>query len=120
MEKYIPEEWAKRYDGRNITLFIPGEKNQNLLIITEGTGDNLFPEDIKRGYVDYINWSTCKFSPDPEDTFELPSFKEVDGGMVMFRWYVTEASFTEIISKALFDAGIVTEDIYIVKGGESL
>ena len=39
-----------RYD--DLYIFVPVMKQ--IVRIAEGTGDNLLPEDIEEGYVDYI------------------------------------------------------------------
>lgn len=55
-----------------IYIYVPGE--QQIIQISEGTGDNLHDEDIKEGYVDYIYY---------EQYSREYGFPEVDGGMVM-------------------------------------
>ena len=47
---------------------------QQILKISEGSGDNLLDEDIDNGYVDYIYY---------EQYSREYGFPEVDGGMVM-------------------------------------
>ena len=39
-----------RYE--DLYIFVPAMKQ--IIRIAEGTGDNLLPEDIEEGYVDYI------------------------------------------------------------------
>lgn len=55
-----------------IYIYVPGE--QQIIKISEGSGDNLTDDDIAQGYVDYIYYE-C-YSREPE-------FPEVDGGMIM-------------------------------------
>ena len=55
-----------------IYIYVPGE--QQIIQISEGSGDNLQDEDIKKGYVDYIYY---------EQYSREYGFPEVDGGMVM-------------------------------------
>ena len=55
-----------------VYIYIPGE--QQIIKISEGTGDNLLEEDTNEGYVDYIYY---------EQYSREPGFPEVDGGMVM-------------------------------------
>lgn len=55
-----------------IYIYVPGE--QQILKISEGTGDNLLEEDSAEGYVDYIYY---------EQYSREYGFPEVDGGMVM-------------------------------------
>lgn len=55
-----------------IYIYVPGE--QQIIQISEGTGDNLHDEDIEKGYVDYIYY---------EQYSRGCGFPEVDGGMVM-------------------------------------
>lgn len=46
-----------------------------IITAVEGTGDNLLPEDIKEGYVDYLMTNVYK-----QDGYELV---EEDGGQMM-------------------------------------
>lgn len=57
-----------------VNIFVP-DYNQ-IIIIKEGSGDNLDKEDIENGYVDYIYYS--QYSLDEE-------LGEVDGGMIMIK-----------------------------------
>lgn len=55
-----------------IYIFVPDA--QQIVQISEGSGDNMLDEDIEAGYVDYIYY----------EQYELePGVPEVDGGMVM-------------------------------------
>ena len=56
----------------DVYIYVPGE--QQIIKISEGSGDNLTDDDIACGYVDYIYYE-C-YSREPE-------FPEVDGGMIM-------------------------------------
>lgn len=55
-----------------IFIYVP-DKNQ-IIRISEGTGDNLLDEDIDAGYVDYIYYDQHARDID---------FPEVDGGQIM-------------------------------------
>ena len=59
-----------------IYIFVP-EADQ-VVMIAEGSGDNLLDEDIEAGYVDYIYYEQYVLPDDPD-----ADMKEVDGGMVM-------------------------------------
>lgn len=64
------------------------------IVITEGTGDNLFQEDIDAGYVDYVNYETYKTleqARNNDDTYAS------DGGMV----YLKEAYQTLVVKEVL-------------------
>lgn len=54
-----------------------------LIMIQEGTGDNLLPEDRDAGYVDYINWYDVTLGE-----FEV---LEGDGGMLLLETYISDA-----------------------------
>lgn len=56
----------------SIYIYVPSE--QQIIRISEGSGDNLFPDDIEAGFVDYIYY---------ESYSRECGFPEVDGGMVM-------------------------------------
>lgn len=55
-------------------IFIPDMKQ--IIRITEGSGDNLLPEDIEEGYTDYIYYEQYELSQ---------GFPEVDGGQVLLK-----------------------------------
>lgn len=55
-----------------IYIYVPGE--QQIIRISEGSGDNLSEEDMAEGYVDYIYYEQYSREID---------FPEVDGGMIM-------------------------------------
>ena len=55
-----------------IYIYVPSKKQ--IIRITEGSGDNLTGDDVKRGYVDYIYYEVHQLKQ------ELP---EADGGMIM-------------------------------------
>ena len=74
-------------------LMIQFYNADSFLCFSEGTGDNLLPEDIKAGYVDYINWTAYKVVIDGE-----PEFREVDGGMVLTKEHVRDLSPMDIVS----------------------
>ena len=55
-------------------LFIYVPEVRQIIRIAEGSGDNLLPEDIEDGYVDYIYYEQYGLGPD------MP---EVDGGQIL-------------------------------------
>lgn len=61
--------------------FIP--KHKDFLKIQPGTGDNLLPEDIEEGYIDYILWNRFKVDELSIDG-ELDTIN-TDSGMIMFK-----------------------------------
>lgn len=56
----------------SIYIYVP--EAQQIVKISEGSGDNLLDEDIEAGYVDYIYYEQYVMDPD---------MRETDGGMVM-------------------------------------
>lgn len=87
------KENPNRYD--DLYIFIPDE-NQ-IIRISEGSGDNLLPEDTAEGYVDYIYY----------EQYELSNgLSEVDGGQVLLkdmfrdRYGCTEDSIPEVLNMA--------------------
>lgn len=91
----------------DVYIYVPGE--QQIIKISEGTGDNLTDEDMDAGYVDYIYY---------EQYSREQGFPEVDGGMIMLTELFQEKynSTAECISAVLDMAfGDVTMD-YIVLG----
>lgn len=55
-----------------IYIYVPD--TQQIIKISEGSGDNLLDEDIEAGYVDYIYY---------EQYVMDPHMRETDGGMIM-------------------------------------
>lgn len=56
------------------TIFIYVPLNNQIIRISEGTGDNLLDEDIEAGYVDYIYYEQYELGDD---------IRESDGGQIM-------------------------------------
>lgn len=103
------KENPNRYD--DLYIFIPDE-NQ-IIRISEGSGDNLLPEDTAEGYVDYIYY----------EQYELGNgLSEVDGGQVlleeMFRdkFRCTEEAVGDVLSMAY---GTYEIDYVVLKGKEN-
>ena len=98
-----------RYE--DLYIFISAMKQ--IIRIAEGTGDNLLPEDIEEGYVDYIYYEQYELSQD---------FPEVDGGQVlleeMFRdkFSCTEEAVEDVLTMAYGNYKI---DYMILKGKEN-
>lgn len=63
----------------DIFIYVPSV-NQ-IVMIAEGTGDNLLGEDIAQGYVDYINYEQYSVEQD---------FPQMDGGMILKYKYLSE------------------------------
>lgn len=61
--------------------------------ICEGTGDNLLPEDIDEGYIDYIYYEVYNTLQDVYDR------KEYDGGMVLLKEYYVDLSIEDIVNR---------------------
>lgn len=75
-----------------------------------GTGDNLLDEDYEEGYVDYAN----VYSYEYEDSDE--GFTMLDGGMVLTKTLIEdmEHGLIDIIPNALYEMGIVANDVVVV------
>ena len=95
-----------RYE--DLYIFVPAMKQ--IIRIAEGTGDNLFPEDIEEGYADYIYYEQYELSQ---------GFPEIDGGQVlmeeMFRnkFGCTEDAIEDVLSMAY---GTYEIDYVVLKG----
>ena len=63
----------------NILVFVKSKKV--FLKVQEGTGDNLSPEDIADGFVDYVLWST--FRPESLGIDGELNMNSIDSGMLM-------------------------------------
>ncbi len=95
-----------------VNLFIP-ECNQ-LLIIKEGSGDNLSYEDREEGFVDYIYYTQYSLeSGDPN---------EIDGGMILQKTYLSETySSLRLVIGDVLDMAYDSKDtpyILLAKKGE--
>ena len=69
------------------------KSKQVFLRIQAGTGDNLFEEDIQKGFVDYCLWST--FKPENIDIDGELDMECLDGGMVLSKKYFTPKTALE-------------------------
>ena len=89
-----------------VSLFIP-ECNQ-IVIIKEGSGDNLSREDREEGFVDYIYYT--QYSLNNGD------IEEVDGGMILQKSYLadTYSSLRLVISDVLDMAYDSKDTPYVV------
>ena len=67
--------------------------------IYEGTGDNLWQEDIDEGFVDYINWESYTVSVE-DDEFAM---EEDNGGMVLCEKMVADMTMEAFINEVLDD-----------------
>ena len=87
----------------DIMLYIP--KTETIIVISEGTGDNLLDEDIEAGYMDYLNYEVA-------DVSEMLSNRSIpeDGGMIMYEELIQE-KFKDL-KETIPD---VLEDIYGTK-----
>lgn len=90
-----------------IYIYVPGE--QQILKISEGSGDNLTEEDLLDGLVDYIYY---------EQYSREYGFPEVDGGMVMLtEMFQDKYESTEDCIPAVLDMAFGDETMeYIVLG----
>ena len=61
--------------------------------IYEGTGDNLFQEDINDGYVDYLNFEFYNHLTDVRDD------DYIDGGMILLKTLYQDMTPEEIIDQ---------------------
>lgn len=62
-------------------LFVFVQDTRQIIRISEGTGDNLLPEDVEAGYVDYIYYEQYELETD---------IQSVDGGMILLKELVRD------------------------------
>ena len=80
-------------------------KSKKLLLkVQEGTGDNLLHEDIQRGYVDYVLWST--FQPDYLDIDEELTFSCIDSGMALYKQELIVDTFIQDTLPAAYEQAV--------------
>lgn len=78
------------------TLYVPEKKE--FLFICEGTGDNLLPEDIQNGYVDYIELYTYSFTGDTDAPLQ-----DEDGGEMMLKSFYQDFENEKCLFEACLD-----------------
>lgn len=61
--------------------------------IWEGTGDNLLPEDVDAGYVDYLNY---EYYETLNDVYEQSNY---DGGMILLKKLCQDCTIKEILKQ---------------------
>ena len=92
----------EKYNGEPMIFTFANEVHSTFtLVVEEGTGDNLWDEDIENGYVDYINWTMYAIKMD----CDLPVFTEWDGGMVLTQKYVQDMTIEEIWDRVHDEVG---------------
>ena len=69
------------------------DNNGQYYHITEGTGDNLSPEDLNQGYVDYIYYDIY------DSINDIHEDDIYDGGIIMLEKLYVEMSLEEIIQR---------------------
>ena len=111
----------EKYEGQQLFVYVPLKDRGCLIVIEEGSGDNLLTEDISAGYVDYVNYSIGKLSLSACDIEEPDlNFRFEDGGMVMFKTYVQGMTVGEIVRAVMEDAGLGSFFFgMLLKGGVS-
>ena len=75
--------------------FIARGDDGNFYVIKEGTGDNLMPEDVEDGYVDYIYY-------DVYDNLRAARDDDgdcVDGGMILLKELYADKTIKEILDR---------------------
>ena len=99
------------YNGEPLTLLFAEEgRGTYAVVVEEGTGDNLWDEDVDNGYVDYINWEMYAVRMD----YNLPTFVEWDGGMVLMKNYAQETP-VEVICDIIRNETGMTSSPHIVE-----
>lgn len=76
---------------KSVKIYFP--ETEEFILATEGTGDNLLPEDEAQGYKDYIMATIYRV-----DGYE---FTELDGGQIMCDTLVEDMTSREFIDKVL-------------------
>ena len=86
-------------------------KDVGFIRIAEGTGDNLLPEDIDEGYVDYILIDGYKY----DGTELVEDYYVVDGGQALLtELYQNKFSNTHEVIKYLIDEDWIPDASYTI------
>lgn len=75
---YPQQQLVDLHDFDDICVFVP--EHNEILHISEGTGDNLSQEDINNGLIDYIYY----------DQYDIDTLTEVDGGQLMTKEFIRD------------------------------
>ena len=96
---------TRPYRGETLVVFVPGKHFENFFIIEEGTGDNLLPEDVQTGYVDYLNYDLYTMQIDVEDPDDPKTLlAPEDGGMVLLKTLVQDITVGDVVTAVLKEA----------------
>lgn len=100
--------------NNEVTIYIP--KIGVFMEISEGSGDNLLPEDEEEGYVDYINYEIYEY-------VQMGEMKNIDGGMLMLTElfvdkYHEESEFIKDVIQFHYDKDY--EYVIISREGENV
>ena len=101
----------RAYEAYSIYLIILTKDVCNYVLLEEGTGDNLNDDDIKDGYVDYVNYSFGHF--------EENTFIDVDGGMLLRKTLIRDSNeglvsvIQDFIKTEYLDDEIV-KNVYVI------
>lgn len=92
-ETILKTKWN---DYPNDTLYLMSNDYSRFVVIMEGNGDNLLPEDEANGYKDY--WLT--------DEYDLDTKEHVDGAQWMEEKLIADIDYTieGVITRNEFDA----------------
>ena len=98
----------KTYHSQTIYLICELDHSCQVILVSEGTGDNLLYEDIKAGYTDYLNYEL--------GSFDGESFVEDYGGMMLFKEMIAdrEGRLVDFIEEILADVGLKPKNVYVV------
>ena len=101
----------RAYEAYSIYLIVLTKDVCNYVLLEEGTGDNLNDDDIKDGYVDYVNYSFGHF--------EENTFIDVDGGMLLRKTLIRDSNeglvsvIQDFIKTEYLDDEIV-KNVYVI------
>lgn len=96
---------SKLYDGSPGMLLVQTEDAKLAVKYEEGTGDNLLEEDIREGYVDYMNWESFLITCGEDDCLEdMPVIEPLDGGMALLKRYARDMTEQEIADAVMREA----------------
>lgn len=83
--------------------------NEYYIKICEGTGDNLFPEDVEDGYVDYIYYSIY------DNISDYANDSESDGGMILLKELYAKMSIEDIVKTMQKFNGVLSKEYEVLK-----
>lgn len=119
MKKINARNCTRKFEGVLHVFLCSRRHFEDLVIIEEGTGDNLLREEIAAGYVDYVNYDVASTSSIRADTDTgVASVHIEDGGMILLKRYAQDMTIAEIVNMVLDNLEYGAGEAYLIDSDE--